>query len=333
MSSPELRATVVIPTYNREELVREAIESLFHQSVDPRTFELIVIDNSSTDKVEAVVEEIRPKAPFRITYRRNERNLGCFGSMNAGINMARTGIVALLDSDACADPEWVRRGIEGFGDDPRIAFVAGHIADKPHQQMTFFSTRNGAPKTENPFYPSGNIFFRKSLFQKMGGFDEHLSFGDIGNSPLGCADTDLCWRMKDAGHAYVYRADLIVYHEIEQHRPIPWLKYHWRVISIPFLVARHPALRHVLIGNVFFLPDNIFFYLMLLSVLLSVTVSGWAAILALPYLYRVAWFPNASFSLMRILRIPARIGMITIRQFVICSSLVYGSIRARTLVL
>jgi GT2 family glycosyltransferase len=253
--------------------------------------------------------------------------------MNAAAAMAKTEILATLDSDACADPEWLRRGIEAFDNDPRIAFVSGHIADKPNQALTFFSTRNGAPMTENLFYPLGNCFFRKSVLTTLGGFDEQLSFGDIGHSPLGCADTDLCWRMKEAGYSHVYRGDIVVYHEVAKLRPIPWLKYHWRIVSIPFLVSRHPGLRQVLIGKLFFLPDNIFFYLMLLGVFLALTVSVWALLLAVPYLFRVAWYPNVPFSLLRLLRMPARIGMLTIRQCVICSSLVYGSIRARTLVL
>jgi glycosyltransferase involved in cell wall biosynthesis len=333
MSSPGLLATVFIPTYNREKLVKEAIESLFTQTVDPQRFELIVVDNCSSDNTEEMVRELQAKAPFSITFHRNERNLGCFGSMNLAAAMAKTDILASLDSDAYADPNWLRRGIEGFGDDPKVAFVSGHIADKPDQPVTFFSTRNGAPKSENLFYPSGNCFYRKSVLMKLGGFDEQLSFGDIGTSPLGCADTDLCWRMKEAGYSYAYRGDAIVYHEVTRLKPIAWLKHHWRVISIPYLVSRHPGLRQVLIGNLFFLKDNILFYLMLLSILLGLTVSAWTLLLAVPYLLRVAWQPDEPFSLQRLIRIPARVGMLTARQFVISASLVYGSIRARTVVL
>ena len=301
MSSTGLQATVLLPTYNRERLLKEAIESLFHQTLSPDSFEVLVIDNCSTDNTEAMIREIQTRAPFRITYHKNEKNLGCFGSLNLGAQMAPTEILASLDSDTWADPEWLKRGVEAFGDDPNIAFVSGYIADKPGQPVTFFSVRNGAPLTENPFYPSGNCFYRKSVFLKLGGFDNRLSFGDIGTSPLGCSDSDLCWRMKEAGYRYAFRSDVVAYHEVSQLSPIPWLKYHWRVISIPFLVSRHPGLRQILIGHLFFLPDNIFFYLMLLGVLLGMTLSGWAFILAVPYLFRTAWAPKQSFSLLRLL--------------------------------
>lgn len=332
MENSRIEVTVLLPTYNRERLLREAIESLYKQTLDPDKFVVLVVDNCSTDNTEELIAELQQQAPFEIIYHRMEKNLGCFNSLNAGIEMSPTEIVASFDSDCWAHPDWLKRGLEGFaGGD--IAFVSGHIADKPGQQVKFFSLRNGAMQSENPFYPSGNCFYRKSIVRKMGGFDEHLAFGDVGTSPIGCADSDLAWRTIEAGHKYVYRDDVIVYHEVTQAKPMAWLKAHWRMVSIPALIRRHPGLRSYLTWGLFFIPDNRLFYLALIGLVLALALTPWALALAIPYLVRVAVNPGKGFSLARLPRMAGRIVMLSLRQVVISSSLLYGSLRARTLVL
>ena len=332
MGNSEVLVTVLLPTYNRERLLREAIESLYQQTLDPKQFVVLVIDNCSTDNTPALIAELQQRAPFEIVYHRTEENGGCFRSLNLGVEMSLTEIVASLDSDCWAHPEWLKRGLEGFaGGD--IAFVAGHIADKPGQPVKFFSMRNGALPSENPFYPSGNCFYRKSIVHQMCGFDENLSFGDVGTSPIGCADSDLAWRTIEAGHKHVYRNDLIVYHEVTNLRPLPWLKVHWRMVSIPALIRKHPDLRSYLTWGLFFIPDNRLFYLMLIGLPLAALVSPWGLLLGLPFVVRLAINPGRRFSILRLPRMAARIVLLSLRQVVISSSLIYGSLRARTLVL
>lgn len=331
-SNAAYRVTVLLPTYNRERLLKEAIESLFKQTLDPKQFVVLVIDNCSTDNTPAMIEEIRTRAPFEIIYQRMERNGGCFRSLNIGVDKAPTEIVASFDSDCWADPRWLEAGLAGFEEDADVAFVAGHIADKPGQRVGFFSIRNGAPQSENPFYPSGNCFYRQSIVRKMGGFDENLSFGDVGTSPIGCADSDLAWRMIEAGYKHVYRADCVVYHEVTTLPPSAWLKVHWRMVSIPALIRKHPGLRRYLTWSLFFLPSSRWFYLALVGIG-GAFFSLWALVLALPFVWKSAVAGGVPFSLMRLARIPARVALLSLRECVISSSLIYGSVRARTLVL
>jgi len=332
MAASKYKVTVLLPTYNRERLLKEAIESLYRQTLPPDQFVVLVIDNCSTDNTAAMIAELKKQAPFEIDYRRMEKNGGCFRSMNLGIEMSSTEIVASLDSECWTDPDWLKRGLEAFeGGD--IAFVGGYIADKPGQPVKFFSLRNGAMESENPFYPSGNCFYRKSIVEKMGGFDENLSYGDMGTSPIGCSDSDLAWRMIEAGYKHLYRSDVIVYHEVNTVKPMAWLKAHWRMVSIPALIGKHPGLRSFLTWRLFFIPDNRLFYLLLIGLILSVVVSPWALLLGLPYILRAAISPGQQFSVMRLIRIPARVVLLSLRQVVISSSLLYGSFRARTLVL
>ncbi len=333
MSAPVLQASVLLPTYNRRELLREAIESLCRQTVDPRTFEVVIVDNCSTDGTDQMIESIRRQAPFEIVYRKLDRNGGCFRSLNLSAEMARTEILASLDSDCWAAPDWLERGIAAFREDPELAFVAGHIGDKPGQPVTFFSLRNGAPREENLFYPSGNCFYRRSAFLGFGGYDEKLSYGDVGTSPVGCADSDLAWRMREAGCRYRYCGDAVAYHEVKTVPPLDWLKAHWRIVAVPALIRRHPGLRALLTWKLFFQRYNVYFYLLLAGLVLGVAVHPACLLLALPFIGNAVRSSGHRFSPARIPRLAARVVWLGLRQAVICSSLVYGSVRARTLVL
>jgi len=333
MSHADFKVSVLLPTYNRGLLLKEALESLVRQTLAPELFEVVVVDNHSTDHTEAIVRDFQARSPFEIVYQRMDQNHGCFHSMNVACDLARSQILAYLDSDATADPDWLRLGLAAFGESDDISFVAGHIADKPGQPVKFFSLRNGAPEGENIFYPTGNCFYRKSVLKRFGGFDERLSFGDVGSSPIGCADSDLAWRIKEAGLRYAYRRDVVVYHEVFTLSPLPWLKAHTKLVAVPALFRKHPGMRHVLVGGLFFLRDNLYFYLALFAILAAFLISPWLLLLTLPYVARAVKIQGRGFSMRTVAKMPAILIFLGLRQMVICGSLLYGSLRARSLVL
>jgi glycosyltransferase involved in cell wall biosynthesis len=325
-------ATVILPTRNRKALLDEAIRSLWEQTLPMDRFEILVVDNASDDGTEELVRELAARSPCVLRYHRNERNLGCFGSINLAVQMASTEIVASLDSDCQADPHWLERGIEPFLNDPKMAFVAGYMGDKPGQKVTLFSLRNGAPPEENLFYPSGNCFYRRSIYLELGGCVENLSFGDVGNSPIGCGDSDLAWRMRKAGYHYAYRSDVIALHEVFRLPFVKWLRAHTRILVMPELMRRHPELRRLLLANLFFSWDNVFFYFAVTGAAASIWVGPWALLCCVPHALRAALMGG----LRKALNLPksaARIAIASARQTVICGSLIYGSVRSRNPVL
>jgi len=325
--------TVILPSRNRRQLLKEAVESLWKQTLPAESYEILVVDNVSDDGTAEMMQEMQAQSPCTLRYHRNERNLGCFGSMNLAVDLARAEIIASTDSDCWADPHWLERGIEPFRDDPKMAFVAGHMADKPDQPVTLFSMRNGAPNKENLFYPSGNCFYRKSVYQALGGCSENLSFGDMGNSPIGCGDSDLAWRMKKAGYHFAYRADAVVYHEVFRVSMWKWLKAHTRIFVMPELMRRHPELRRLLLCNLFFSWDNILFYLALLSMIAAIWAGPWVLLGTVPHLLRAALLGGLRRAVLNLPKSLARVVVVSARQSVICCSLIYGSLRARNPVL
>lgn len=89
--------SIVVPTYNRAHLLRRLLDSLLQQT-DPR-FELIVVDDGSTDPTPELVEEFRPRLNRRLIFIRHPTNLGCNAARNTGVRASRTAWCLFVDSD------------------------------------------------------------------------------------------------------------------------------------------------------------------------------------------------------------------------------------------
>ena len=108
------KVSVVICTYNREDMLEIALESLTKQEVSASDFEVIVVDNNSKDNTKAVAEKfIAANSHFRYVL---ETNQGLSHARNRGGNEASTDFVAYMDDDAKAPANWVKQLIEIIDD-------------------------------------------------------------------------------------------------------------------------------------------------------------------------------------------------------------------------
>jgi glycosyltransferase involved in cell wall biosynthesis len=113
MSAPSV--SVIIPTYNRRDLVQRALESVFVQTY--RDFEIMVVDDGSTDDTRAVVE-----GRDRVRYL-CQANAGPASARNLGIRHARGGIIAFLDSDDVWWPDFLETQLDVLSHYPEVALV------------------------------------------------------------------------------------------------------------------------------------------------------------------------------------------------------------------
>jgi glycosyltransferase involved in cell wall biosynthesis len=324
--------SVVLPTYNRRELTRDAIESLWRQTLSPENFEIVLVDNCSTDGMREMIAEMQQRSPVNLVYHCMPENRGVARSRNAGVRIARGEFIALIDSDCEAHPNWLEKGLAVF--DQSVAFVTGPVLDKKNQHVTFFSRSNYAGLEHNATYPACNIFYRRSVYLEMGGHDENLCFGSFFNMAVECADTDLAWRIKEHGYNNVFVPDLFVYHEVEKLEFRRWLTHPFRLFAVPAIVQRHPQLRPMLLSHgVFFLKESPANYLAVAALLLSVTWHPAAAVLTLPYIICMARFLNWELSLLRLPKLLVQLVLVTLQQTVACAGLIYGSAKFRSLVL
>ncbi len=114
------KVTVLMPTYNVEKYVREAIESVLRQTYSD--FELLVMDDCSTDGTLDVVRTIDDP---RIRIERNHSNLGLADNLNRGLSLITTELVARMDGDDIAEPFWLEREVEVLDNHPEIGIVSG----------------------------------------------------------------------------------------------------------------------------------------------------------------------------------------------------------------
>jgi len=325
--------SVVVPTRNRARLLREVIEALFEQEFDPQAFELIVVDNLSTDGTEALVSDLAARAPFRVRYRRMPVDRGPVYSRNEGAAMAEGEVIAFTDSDCRPGRDWLREALRPFAD-ATVGLVSGPVLYKPGQPVRFFSRASGEARKEHPTYPTANALYRRGVFLALGGFDTRLTFRSFRNRPVECADSDLALRLIEAGHGNVFVPEAVVYHEVERLPPVSWAMEPFRLFVVPALVRRHPVLRRrLLTWRIFFQRENAWFYLAVLAAA-SAGFTHWSALAGvLPFVGWASRAGNPRLGWRDLPKMAARTMLLAARHACMCAGLVYGSLRFRSLVL
>ena len=179
MSNPKV--SVIIPTYNRAELIQRALLSLQNQT--NQDFEIFVVDDASTDNTEEVIKNFNDN---RIKYIVLPENKGQCISRNIALKQANGDYIGFLDSDDEWLPEKIEKQLRVFeqSKDPRLAAVyCGYIEKDEirNKTLSFFSDRNNTKgdfykKLLTGFCPSTPTMFlvKRSVLDEVQGFDEFL---------------------------------------------------------------------------------------------------------------------------------------------------------------
>lgn len=177
------KVSIITITYNRARYIKEAIESVLVQSFGD--WELIIIDDASTDNTPAIVQEYAQK-DSRIRYFRNETNLKIPRSRNLGLKMAEGKYIAVLDSDdVWAEPDKLRKQVEFLENNPEYALVGGGVIFIDENGREISRRLNPSDDKEirrrilfkNPFVHSGVLYLRKAALES-GGYDENLNVSE-----------------------------------------------------------------------------------------------------------------------------------------------------------
>ena len=212
-------ASVVIPSYNGMAHLPVCLASLRAQTWAP--FEVILVDNGSTDESVAYTRREFPEAQI-VALPRNEVFVG---TVNAGIRAARGEIIVLLNNDTEAEPTWLSELVSALRAEPTAGMAASKMRlfdrrDSLHNAGDGFG-RDGMPfnrgvwqKDEGQYDDDRFIFapcggaaaYRKVMLDEIGLFDEALV--------AYCEDADLAWRAQLAGYRCVYAPRAVVYHKV-----------------------------------------------------------------------------------------------------------------------
>ena len=324
--------TVVVPTHNRSQMLKDCFSGLLQQTYPRDRFDVVLINDGSTDNTDEVIVTLVAAAPFKIRYIRTS-GLGAVGARNLGMREATGEIVAHLDDDNRPVPEWLEEAVRGFGT-KEVAIVGGPVTPKPEQERTLFSFYPDY-REDMGIYPTSNIFYRRELALAAGGFDESFG-GSLLGRPITGWDSDLAWRLRRAGYSTRFRPGVIAYQEVEYQEFVQWLRDAWRVTTLPETVKRVPELgRHLLKYGVFTPGFNLRYDLVVLGVVLALVRRHPAPLLlAAPSAALNAYlFRNDLKSPQRLPRFGAEVAAMSLWQVIRLAALIRGSIQARRAVL
>ena len=219
--------SVVICSYNRQDYIIEAIDSLYHQTLAKDRFEVIVVDNNSKDQTEVLVKEyIQSHPDLNITYEL-EKEQGASFARNTGAALAKSPLLVFMDDDAVAEKDYLENILKFYASHPHVSGLGGriiprYIPEEPEWMSYYVSSLVGNfdySKNVEEFKPGkypleSNMIIRKEDFGLVGGFNTALP-GVKGTLRIGGEGKDFFLKLQKAGKVIYYDPSIIVHHVVE----------------------------------------------------------------------------------------------------------------------
>jgi len=213
VSDSKVDISIVIPSYNRADALPITLESLAHQTIMPGYFEVLVVDDGSTDGSTALVASLRQRLPYRLRLLEQAHKRQA-AARNLGAKEAEGTLLLFLDSDVIASPALVERHRQLLLDSKGPALVAGarrfwEGACTTHYSQTI---HGGAGLEVDQFAGRGmtfqeahssNLSMYRRTFLELGGFDEEL---------WAYEDVDFAYRAQKAGVHLLFSREALGFH-------------------------------------------------------------------------------------------------------------------------
>ncbi len=202
----DTRVSVVIPMRNSRDLVAICLRKLCEQTLPPSQFEVIVVDDNSTDGSSEAVQSLSAGFAFAFRLVSRTANEGPGAARNSGIEAAVSPVIALLDADTEPSPQWLEEGLaamDGFD------ALEGHTAIGDPHELTPFTHQT--ENTSGGPYPTCNLFVRRTVFDQVGLFDTR--FYDRAARVHYREDTDFALRMLEHGLRIGFADKAVVVHK------------------------------------------------------------------------------------------------------------------------
>ena len=228
---PSVQLSVVMSTYNRGELLADAVRSILAQRhANTPQFELIIVDNNSTDGTREVIERFAAvDARVRYVF---EPQQGSSCGRNAGIRAARASLIAFTDDDVRAQPDWLAAIMRAFDEHPDTDVVGGRVLPiwpvtppgwltrdhwMPLALVDYGDTPLGVSANHPICLVTANCSFRRRIFDLVGVFAPE--FGLSKDGILGSVeDQELQLRVMRAGRRVFYDPRIVVHAAIQPDR-------------------------------------------------------------------------------------------------------------------
>ena len=230
-------ASVVVITRNRAASLKRALLAL--QKQEYSNYEVIVVDNDSTDSTKSVVEE------FGAVYAFTPSKSGIGSCRQKGVEVSRGQVIAFCDDDCAPSPQWLVHIVRRLMEDPKLGLVGGQVTNvgfPDHKQFKGRSalTKHGkcvfvADTSKAEFFGNMNLSFRRDVIQAVGGYDPFFNVYE---------EIDLALRIRKQGYKIAFE-------------PLAETKHHYTGISHkrrqffygPELVRLYLCMKHLKPGS------------------------------------------------------------------------------------
>ena len=234
--------TVVVPSRDRPLQTRACVESLIALDYPTDGLEILVVDDASEPPLSEALEDL----PVRVL--RLEENVGQSAARNLASEAARGEVIAFIDNDCLARPDWLRALVPPLCE-PGVDVAGGRVLSPPPygKVAAFEAVRSsldmgvvgGMVGLTEPiaYLPSCNLAADREMLRRLGGFDEEMALGE---------DADLVWRTARAGHGVRYEPAAKIVHR-HRTRPLAFLRRRADYGSSEAdLQLRHPEARRTM---------------------------------------------------------------------------------------
>jgi glycosyltransferase involved in cell wall biosynthesis len=264
--------SVVVPVYNAVGTVSRTLRALERQTLPSHEFEVIMVDGNSTDGTQELLQAAGPGVKVLHNPLRDPAS-----SRNLGVAMARGDVIAFTDADCEPEPGWLAAGLKAAADVP---IVQGRVTPRERQgpfDRSLWVTR------EYGLYETANLFVRREVFERVGGFQPVPGLALRDGAHFG-EDVWFVWRAKRLGVNTAFAEAAAVHHAVFP-RPISAaLAEASRRRYFPHLVRLVPELRHAFLHRRWFLNKSTMrFDLALVGAILAAAGLEPALMLAAPY--------------------------------------------------
>jgi len=158
--------TVIVPAYNEQELIAGCLDSLLNQTLDREKYEIVVVDNNSTDATARMAMD----KGVRVV---KELRKGYVHAIRKGIEVSQTEYIAFTDADCRVPSDWLSKILTDFSTSTHIVAVGGKLAfydllpllDKSVRAILYF----------NKALPGNNMAIRREALNQIGGIDPRIN--------------------------------------------------------------------------------------------------------------------------------------------------------------
>lgn len=243
------QVTVIVSTFNRSGFLEGLVDALERQTLDRHRFEVVVLDNGSSDDTATELARLSSTTALRLIAGRLEENHGPAQGRNAAASLARAPLLAITDDDCLPTPGWLEALVRAFDDGADV--VQGRTGPPTGVPRPSPWARTISINGFTSLYETCNVGYRRTLFDEAGAFDaDDPLVRSQGGRAFG-EDALLGWRVESLGGRPAFAPDAVVHHRWLAGTYRGWLRERRQLAGFPAFGRRSTSFRERLWLGVF----------------------------------------------------------------------------------